>query len=144
MGKMIRPIIQGLASRPGNSQYKSNLLRKFTHRALSNTNLADTELENAVSNQLDQHKYGVALQTLKSQEVPVDTNTYFPKTFPESLPFVKEKSPQLTEAARGIFTQLTESIDQILQQRLITTSHLSTSLFCGKIKLTQLLAHSEG
>ena len=103
MGAMIHPLIRGIAFRPGNSKYKSNLLRKFTHRALSNTNLADTELEGAISDQLEQHKYGIALQTLKSQEVPFDTQTYFPKSFPETLPFVTQTTPQLAQAARDIF-----------------------------------------
>ena len=48
MGSLIRPLIRSISNRPGNSRYKQELLRKFIHRALANTPLANSNLEKAI------------------------------------------------------------------------------------------------
>ena len=131
-------MVRSLAYRSGTSKYKSNLLCKFTHRALSNTNLADSEVENAVSQQLDQHKYGMALRMLESQETPLSNENYVPNTFKEKFSSVKTASPQMIKATRAIFNQLTHAIDNVLQDQLVTTNHLSTSFTSAVVEELRL------
>ena len=109
-------------------------MKKFAHRALSNTDLADSEVERAVSQQLTQHKYGVVLCTLEAQESELSNENYIPDTFKQSLSSLKTASPQMVQATRSIFNQLTHTFDNVLQDWLITVSHLSTSFISAVIE----------
>merc|ERR1712059_168922 len=127
MGSMIRPLISSISNRAGASDYKNNILTKLTHRVLENTPLANSNLENALVNQINQNKYTVATQTLKSKETPLSHTHYLPENWKENTPHVKTMSPKLYEVARKMFVHLTTTIDNLLKKRLCSASQLSTS-----------------
>ena len=79
MGSLIRPLISLISNRPGNSRYKKELLIKLTYHVLANTPLANSNLEKAIENQLNQNKFNIAQQTLRSKEAPLSYDNYLPK-----------------------------------------------------------------
>ena len=138
MGSLIRPLISSISNHPGNSRYKQKLLSRFTHRVLANTPLANSNLERAVDSQLNQNQFNVALQTIRSQEAPLSSDNYLPENFPDHLPLGKTISPQLNEAARIMFVQLTTAIDNLLKKRIRSATQLSTSFSSTVIEQLRL------
>ena len=127
MGSLIRPLISSISNRAGNSRYKNELLTKLTHHVLANTPLANSNLEKAVENQLNQNKFTVAMQTLRSKEGPLSHDNYLPESWLDHMPNSKTMSPELYEAARIMFVQLTTTIDNLLKKRIRSATQLSTS-----------------
>ena len=121
MGKLLRPLIGDIANRPGVSTHKDALLQRFLPRALQGTSLANTQLEKALQSALQQQKYSVVLSTLKSQEQPLDTASYLPQDVPLST------LSEMQTSTRQIFGQFTRVIDRLLQKRLLSLNHFSTS-----------------
>ena len=80
MNKLIASLIQGVAHRPNSSPYKDQLIQKFTQRALAGTRIQDTQVQNAFEQNIAQKQYQVAINTLRSHEVPLDIDQYFPET----------------------------------------------------------------
>ena len=76
----------------------------------------------------------MALRTLEAQESELANENYIPDTFKQSFSSVKTASPQMVQATRSIFNQLTHAFDNVLQDRLITVSHLSTSFISSVIE----------
>ena len=102
-------------------------------RALSSTNLAGTAIQQAISQQLSDRKYSVALQTLTSHEAKLNHEHYLPERFKESFN-AKSHSVQLVAATRCVFGTLTKTLDEIISTRLTSSGNLLTSLITSLIE----------
>ena len=132
MGSILRPLISSVSQRAGNNDYKNNLLTKLTHRVLQNTPLTNSNIEEALINQLNQNKYTVAKHTLKSKETPLSQAHYIPETWDQETPKANTMPPRIYRVAKRMFIHLTTTIDNLVKKRLRSASQISTS-FVGTI-----------
>ena len=143
MGKLLRPLISEIAHRPGISKYKDNLLQKFVPHTLTGTPLAGSQLQKALENELKQQRYSVALNTLKGQERDLDTSSYLPKSEADSDSFVHQDSGIMQKATRKMFYQFTRTLDKLMQKRLLTISHFSSSFLSSVVEQLRLTLQAE-
>ena len=131
MNKLLSPIITSIAHRPDSSPYKAQLLQRFTHRALTGTQIENTGVQKAIEHSIQQKQYEIALSALKSHETKLDTNQYFPV---HGLGIFNHLS---------IFNQMTGAFDKMLQTRLLSLNHVNSNFLSSVIEQSQIALQKE-
>ena len=115
MGSILRPLISSVSQRAGDNEYKNNLLTKLTHRVLQNTPLTNSNVEEALINQIKQNKYTVAKHTLKSKETPLSQANYIPDMWDQETPKLNTMPPRIYRVAKRMFIHLTTTLDNLIK-----------------------------
>ena len=136
-GSLIKTVLDQLIHRLGSQTYKDDLLGKFVPRALSQTHLKNTQISHSIQQQIKNHNYQSALQTLTSAQRNLKTDNYIPEKFKKVFNG-NSNDDELVLATRKIFQGLTETVDGLLTQRLSTVVNLITSLITTLIESLRL------
>ena len=132
MGSLIRPIISSVANRAGQSSHRDTILQTFVRRVFAGTELGQTQLQGALTHQLKQREYQIALNTLKAREQGLNQSYFLPN--PST-----DKSP----SARDTLAQFTEKIDTLFQLRLKSLSQVSASFISSLIQAMRVKLQQE-
>ena len=85
---------------------------------------------------IKQRRYTVALSTLKSRELALGKKSYLPEGFEPTL-------DGITLNKEFKFSQFTHVIDQLLQKRLLSLSHTSSSFMSAIVEQQRITLHKE-
>ena len=125
MSKLLHPLITSIAHRPDSSPYKAQLLQKFTSRALTGTKIENTGVERAIEHSIQQKQYEIALNALKSHEIPLNLHKYYPED-------------GLGNDKHSVFRHMTVMIDQVLQNKLLALNHVNSNFLSSVVEQSQI------
>ena len=125
MNKLIAPLIQGVAHRPSTSPYKDELIQKFTSRALQGTRFQDTKALKAFEHSIAHKQYGVAINNLRSHEIPLNIDQYFPEN-------------GLGRVKNSVFYHMSRAFDSMLQQRLVELNQVQSRFLSSVVEQSRI------
>ena len=85
MGRLLKPVIASIANRLATS-HNHKLLLRFIGKAFESTGLQNTQPSKAITNDIENMQYNVALNTVKATEQELPINRFLPKNFEPSCP----------------------------------------------------------
>ena len=140
-GGLIKMVLNQVINRPGSLGYTDKLVGRFVPRALSQTHLKNSQVSTSIQNQMKNHNFQSAIQTLTSASRPLEAQNYIPTRFKEVFN-ANTQDNKLVLATRKILTAITSTLDSIISQRLATVTNLLTSLITTVIESLRLLLQS--